>query len=174
MVGWGNSRFFAQDNEYRLKGKNVEELRKLVQQSLPPVRVFYFPEDYIYAVPVVLMASEINTWKTYAFYWRRSSCIRSQWKSNNFLLSENGMYGINGLIFVEARIVKKLVMARGGQRVKNHWCRTRKDMENLFDASLFRIVVKVKSTQHGLMMTCLRVLVMVSRLLNSFKTMEVR
>jgi GTPase len=52
-------------------GKNVEELRKLVQQSLPASE-FYFPEDYITDRSSRFMASEIIREKLMRFSYGRN------------------------------------------------------------------------------------------------------
>jgi GTP-binding protein Era len=125
-------------------GKNVEELRKLVQQSLPPSE-FYFPEDYITDRSSRFMASEIIREKLMRFTGEELPYSVTV-EIEQFLLSENGMYRINGLILVERDSQKSMVIGKGGQRLKTIGAEARKDMENLFDAKVFlELWVKVKS-----------------------------
>ena len=63
-----------------------------------------------------------------------------------FLLAENGIYRINGLILVERDTQKSMVIGKGGQRLKTIGMEARKDMEMLFDAKVYlELWVKVKS-----------------------------
>lgn len=125
-------------------GKNVEELRKLVQQSLPPSE-FYFPEDYITDRSSRFMASEIIREKLMRFTGDELPYSVTV-EIEQFLLSENGMYRINGLILVERDSQKSMVIGKGGQRLKTIGAEARKDMETLFEAKVFlELWVKVKS-----------------------------
>ena len=125
-------------------GKNVEELRTLVQQTLPESE-FYFPEDYITDRSSRFMASEIIREKLMRFTGDELPYSVTV-EIEQFLLSENGMYRINGLILVERDSQKAMVIGKGGQRLKTIGAEARKDMENLFDAKVFlELWVKVKS-----------------------------
>ncbi|WP_340681119.1 GTPase Era [Paraglaciecola sp.] len=125
-------------------GKNVEELRSLVQQSLPESE-FYFPEDYITDRSSRFMASEIIREKLMRFTGDELPYSVTV-EIEQFLLSDNGMYRINGLILVERDSQKAMVIGKGGQRLKTIGAEARKDMEALFDAKVFlELWVKVKS-----------------------------
>lgn len=125
-------------------GKNVEELRKLVHDSLPESE-FYFPEDYITDRSSRFMASEIIREKLMRFTGDELPYSVSV-EIEQFLLAENGVYRINGLILVERETQKRMVIGKGGQRLKTIGAEARKDMENLFDNKVFlELWVKVKS-----------------------------
>ena len=125
-------------------GKNVEELRTLVQQTLPESE-FYFPEDYITDRSSRFMASEIIREKLMRFTGDELPYSVTV-EIEQFLLSDNGMYRINGLILVERDSQKAMVIGKGGQRLKTIGAEARKDMETLFDAKVFlELWVKVKS-----------------------------
>jgi GTP-binding protein Era len=63
-----------------------------------------------------------------------------------FMLMENGTYRINGLILVERESQKRMVIGKGGQSLKKIGSEARKDMENLFQQTVFlELWVKVKS-----------------------------
>ena len=125
-------------------GKNVEELRKLVQQSLPESE-FYFPEDYITDRSSRFMASEIIREKLMRFTGDELPYSVTV-EIEQFLLSDNGMYRINGLILVERDSQKSMVIGKSGAKLKTIGAEARKDMEALFDAKVFlELWVKVKS-----------------------------
>lgn len=125
-------------------GKNVEELRKLVHDNLPESE-FYFPEDYITDRSSRFMASEIIREKLMRFTGDELPYSVSV-EIEQFLLAENGVYRINGLILVERETQKRMVIGKGGQRLKTIGAEARKDMENLFDNKVFlELWVKVKS-----------------------------
>ena len=125
-------------------GKNVEELRTLVQQSLPESE-FYFPEDYITDRSSRFMASEIIREKLMRFTGDELPYSVTV-EIEQFLLSDNGMYRINGLILVERDSQKSMVIGKSGAKLKTIGAEARKDMEALFDAKVFlELWVKVKS-----------------------------
>jgi GTP-binding protein Era len=125
-------------------GKNVEELRKLVQQSLPESE-FYFPEDYITDRSSRFMASEIIREKLMRFTGDELPYSVTV-EIEQFLLSDNGMYRINGLILVERDSQKSMVIGKSGAKLKTIGAEARKDMEALFEAKVFlELWVKVKS-----------------------------
>lgn len=125
-------------------GKNVDELRTLVHKSLPESE-FYFPEDYITDRSSRFMASEIIREKLMRFTGDELPYSVTV-EIEQFLLAENGVYRINGLILVERETQKRMVIGKGGQRLKTIGAEARKDMENLFDNKVFlELWVKVKS-----------------------------
>ena len=125
-------------------GKNVEELRALVQQSLPESE-FYFPEDYITDRSSRFMASEIIREKLMRFTGDELPYSVTV-EIEQFLLSDNGMYRINGLILVERDSQKAMVIGKSGAKLKTIGAEARKDMEALFEAKVFlELWVKVKS-----------------------------
>jgi GTP-binding protein Era len=115
-------------------GKNVEELRALVLSTLPESE-FYFPEDYITDRSSRFMASEIVREKLMRFTGDELPYSITV-EIEQFLLAENGIYRINGLILVERDTQKSMVIGK----------EARKDMEVLFDAKVYlELWVKVKS-----------------------------
>lgn len=141
----GEQNSFAQIMPISAKtGKNVEELRNLVLSTLPESE-FYFPEDYITDRSSRFMASEIIREKLMRFTGDELPYSITV-EIEQFLLAENGMYRINGLILVERDTQKSMVIGKGGQRLKTIGAEARKDMEVLFDAKVYlELWVKVKS-----------------------------
>ncbi len=125
-------------------GKNVEELRALVQQTLPQSE-FYFPEDYITDRSSRFMAAEIIREKLMRFTGDELPYSVTV-EIEQFLMADNGVYRINGLILVERDSQKAMVIGKGGQRLKTIGAEARKDMEQLFENKVFlELWVKVKS-----------------------------
>ncbi len=125
-------------------GRNVDELRELVHKSLPESE-FYFPEDYITDRSSRFMASEIIREKLMRFTGDELPYSVTV-EIEQFLLADNGVYRINGLILVERETQKRMVIGKGGQRLKTIGAEARKDMESLFDNKVFlELWVKVKS-----------------------------
>lgn len=125
-------------------GRNVDELREMVHDSLPESE-FYFPEDYITDRSSRFMASEIIREKLMRFTGDELPYSVTV-EIEQFLMADNGVYRINGLILVERETQKRMVIGKGGQRLKTIGAEARKDMENLFDNKVFlELWVKVKS-----------------------------
>jgi GTP-binding protein Era len=125
-------------------GKNVEELRQLVFATLPQSE-FYYPEDHITDRSSRFMAAEIIREKLMRFTGDELPYSVTV-EIEQFLLADNGMYRINGLILVERESQKRMVIGKGGQRLKTIGAEARRDMENLFDNKVFlELWVKVKS-----------------------------
>lgn len=125
-------------------GKNISELRTMVHESLPESE-FYFPEDYITDRSSRFMASEIIREKLMRFTGDELPYSVTV-EIEQFLLAENGVYRINGLILVERETQKRMVIGKGGQRLKTIGAEARKDMESMFDNKVFlELWVKVKS-----------------------------
>lgn len=125
-------------------GKNVEQLRTMVHESLPESE-FYFPEDYITDRSSRFMAAEIIREKLMRFTGDELPYSVTV-EIEQFLLADNGVYRINGLILVERETQKRMVIGKGGQRLKTIGAEARKDMESLFDNKVFlELWVKVKS-----------------------------
>ena len=125
-------------------GRNVDQLREMVHDSLPESE-FYFPEDYITDRSSRFMASEIIREKLMRFTGDELPYSVTV-EIEQFLMADNGVYRINGLILVERETQKRMVIGKGGQRLKTIGAEARKDMENLFDNKVFlELWVKVKS-----------------------------
>jgi GTP-binding protein Era len=125
-------------------GKNVETLRSLVHDMLPPSE-FYFPEDYITDRSSRFMAAEIVREKLMRFTGDELPYSITV-EIEQFMMADNGVYRINGLILVERDSQKSMVIGKGGQRLKTIGAESRKDMEQLFENKVFlELWVKVKS-----------------------------
>lgn len=125
-------------------GNNINQLRDMVHQSLPASE-FYFPEDYITDRSSRFMAAEIVREKLMRFTGDELPYSVTV-EIEQFKMAENGVYRINGLILVERESQKRMVIGKGGQRLKTIGAESRKDMENLFDNKVFlELWVKVKS-----------------------------
>jgi GTP-binding protein Era len=125
-------------------GKNVETLRTLVQETLPPSE-FSFPEDYITDRSSRFMAAEIVREKLMRFTGDELPYSITV-EIEQFMMADNGVYRINGLILVERDSQKSMVIGKGGQRLKTIGAESRKDMEQLFENKVFlELWVKVKS-----------------------------
>lgn len=125
-------------------GRNIDELRSLVHQNLPESE-FYFPKDYITDRSSRFMASEIIREKLMRFTGDELPYSVTV-EIEQFLLADNGVYRINGLILVERETQKRMVIGKGGQRLKTIGAEARKDMENMFDNKVYlELWVKVKS-----------------------------
>ncbi|MFA3790695.1 GTPase Era [Aliiglaciecola sp. SL4] len=125
-------------------GRNVEELREMVHYTLPESE-FYFPEDYITDRSSRFMAAEIVREKLMRFTGDELPYSVTV-EIEQFLLAENGVYRINGLILVERETQKRMVIGKGGQRLKTIGAEARKDLESLFENKVFlELWVKVKS-----------------------------
>ena len=125
------------------KGTNVERLREIVQKQLPPCE-FFFPEDYITDRSQRFMASEIVREKLMRFlgdelpYSGTVEIERLKWEEKH--------YHIAALILVERDTQKRMVIGKGGERIKTIASEARKDMEDLFEQPVFlQMWVKVKS-----------------------------
>ncbi|MFC3094752.1 GTPase Era [Alteromonas sediminis] len=125
-------------------GKRVDALRDLINASQPPCE-FIFPEDYITDRSSRFMAAEIIREKLMRFTGDElpySTTVEIE----QFLMAENGTYRINGLILVERESQKRMIIGKGGQHLKKIGTEARKDMEQLFEQSVFlELWVKVKS-----------------------------
>ncbi|MEP0356199.1 GTPase Era [Paraglaciecola sp.] len=125
-------------------GRNVNELRDLVLDTLPKSE-FYYPEDYITDRSSRFMAAEIVREKLMRFTGDELPYSITV-EVEQFMLADNGIYRINGLILVERDTQKSMVIGKGGQRLKTIGAEARKDMEALFDTKVYlELWVKVKS-----------------------------
>lgn len=125
-----------------LKGVNLQGLEKEVMKSLPESESI-FPEEYITDRSERFLAAEIV----------REKLMRTMGKELPYATTveieqfkdDNGLLRINGLIWVERASQKKIVIGRGGERLKEIGRQARIDMERLFGAKVFlQLWVKVK------------------------------
>ncbi|AKD37972.1 GTPase Era [Pasteurella multocida subsp. multocida OH4807] len=126
------------------KGKNVDELEKIVRQSLRE-GVHHFPEEYVTDRSQRFMASEIIREKLMRFTGEELPYSVTV-EIEQFKVNERGTYEINGLILVEREGQKKMVIGNQGQKIKQIGSEARADMERLFDNKVhLELWVKVKS-----------------------------
>lgn len=125
-----------------LKGKNVAQLEKIVHQALPEGSAI-FPEDYITDRSERFLAAEMV----------REKLIRGLGQELPYATTveieefkdDNGMLRISALIWVERQSQKKIVIGKGGERLKQVGQQARIDMEKLFGQKVFlQCWVKVK------------------------------
>ncbi|MBO1255305.1 GTPase Era [Alteromonas sp. 5E99-2] len=125
-------------------GKNVDPLRDYVIAQQPQCE-FIFPEEYITDRSSRFMAAEIIREKLMRFTGDElpySATVEIE----QFLMTDNGTLRINGLVLVERETQKRMVIGKGGQSLKKIGSEARKDMENLFEQTVFlELWVKVKS-----------------------------
>ncbi|MBC3766888.1 GTPase Era [Neptunicella marina] len=125
-------------------GKNVTELRDMVQKQLPESE-HYYPEEYVTDRSSRFMAAEIIREKLMRFTGDELPYSVTV-EIEQFKLSENGVYQINGLILIERSSQKAMIIGKGGSRLKTIGAEARMDMEKLFDNKVFlELWVKVKS-----------------------------
>lgn len=125
-------------------GNNVQELRKIAQNSLPPCE-FIFPEDYVTDRSMRFMASEIIREKLMRFTGDELPYSVTV-EIESFKTDEKGITHIDALILVERDSQKKMIIGAGGSKLKTIGMESRKDMEKLFESKVFlRTWVKVKS-----------------------------
>jgi GTP-binding protein Era len=125
-----------------LKGKNVQDLEKVVYAALPegePV----FPEEYVTDRSERFLAAELV----------REKLMRSLGKELPYATTveieqfkeDGAMLRINALIWVERQSQKKIVIGKGGEVLKEIGRQARIDMERLFGEKVFlQLWVKVK------------------------------
>lgn len=128
----------AKNNKY------INELRDMVMAQLPPSE-FYFPEEYITDRSSRFMAAEIIREKLMR-YTGDELPYSVTVEIEQFKLTENGVYRINGLILVERETQKRMVIGKGGNHLKTIGSDARRDLEDLFQHKVFlELWVKVKS-----------------------------
>ncbi len=125
-----------------LKGANVPDLERVVYDALPEGEPM-FPEEYVTDRTERFLAAEIV----------REKLMRSLGKELPYATTveieqfkeEDGLLRIGALIWVERQSQKKIVIGKGGERLKEIGSMARKDMERLFGEKVFlQLWVKVK------------------------------
>lgn len=126
------------------QNKYITELRDMVMEQLPPSE-FYFPEEYITDRSSRFMAAEIIREKLMR-YTGDELPYSVTVEIEQFKMTENGVYRINGLILVERETQKRMVIGKQGSHLKTMGSDARKDLEELFQNKVFlELWVKVKS-----------------------------
>lgn len=127
------------------QGKNIDVLRKLVRDHLPEA-THHFPEEYVTDRSQRFMASEIVREKLMRFTGEElpySVTVEIERFDYN---PETDGFHINALILVERNGQKKMVIGKGGEKIKTIGREARLDMEELFGRKVYlETWVKVKS-----------------------------
>jgi GTP-binding protein Era len=125
-----------------LKGSNIEELEREVYQRLPESEMI-FPEDYVTDRSSRFLAAEII----------REKLMRGLGKELPYATTveiesfkeEEGVLHIHGLIWVERQSQKRIVIGKGGEKLKEVGKQARLDMKKLFERKVhLQLWVKVK------------------------------
>ena len=127
------------------QGKNIDVLRKHVREHLPKA-THHFPEEYVTDRSQRFMASEIIREKLMRFTGDElpySVTVEIERFDYN---PDNDGFHINALILVERTGQKKMVIGKGGEKIKTIGREARLDMEELFGRKVYlETWVKVKS-----------------------------
>lgn len=127
------------------QGKNIDVLRKHVRNHLPKA-THHFPEEYVADRSQRFMASEIVREKLMRFTGEElpySVTVEIERFDYN---PETDGFHINALILVERNGQKKMVIGKGGEKIKTIGREARLDMEELFGRKVYlETWVKVKS-----------------------------
>ncbi|MDA0119079.1 MULTISPECIES: GTPase Era [Vibrio] len=127
------------------QGKNIDVLRKHVRDHLPQA-THHFPEEYVTDRSQRFMASEIVREKLMRFTGEElpySVTVEIERFDYN---PETDGFHINALILVERNGQKKMVIGKGGEKIKTIGREARLDMEDLFGRKVYlETWVKVKS-----------------------------
>ncbi|MDP2575656.1 GTPase Era [Vibrio penaeicida] len=125
--------------------KNIDVLRKHVREHLPKA-THHFPEEYVTDRSQRFMASEIVREKLMRFTGEElpySVTVEIERFDYN---PETDGFHINALILVERTGQKKMVIGKGGEKIKTIGREARLDMEELFERKVYlETWVKVKS-----------------------------
>ena len=125
-----------------LKGDNLKQLEKQVRTAIPQGEAI-FPEDYVTDRSERFLAAELV----------REKLVRSLGQELPYATAveieqfkdDNGLLRIAALIWVERQSQKKIVIGKGGERLKAIGQQARMDMEKLFGQKVFlQCWVKVK------------------------------
>ena len=127
------------------KGTNIAAIEKIVHDHLPECE-YYFPEEYVTDRSQRFMASEIIREKLMRFTGEELPySVTVEIERFDFNPDTNG-FDINGLILVERKGQKKMVIGKGGDKIKVIGREARLDMEDLFERKVYlELWVKVKS-----------------------------
>ncbi|SDG64306.1 GTP-binding protein Era [Vibrio xiamenensis] len=127
------------------QGKNIDVIRKHVREHLPKA-THHFPEEYVTDRSQRFMASEIVREKLMRFTGEElpySVTVEIERFDYN---PETDGFHINALILVERNGQKKMVIGKGGDKIKTIGREARLDMEELFGRKVYlETWVKVKS-----------------------------
>ncbi|WP_413110973.1 GTPase Era [Thaumasiovibrio sp. DFM-14] len=126
-------------------GSGVDAVEDIVREHLPEGE-YYFPEEYVTDRSQRFMASEIIREKLMRFTGDELPySITVEIERFDYNPDTDGFH-INGLILVERKGQKKMVIGKGGDKIKTIGREARLDMEDLFERKVYlELWVKVKS-----------------------------
>ena len=126
-------------------GKNIDVLRKHVRNHLPKA-AHHFPKEYVTDRSQRFMASEIVREKLMRFTGEELPySVTVEIERFDYNPDTDGFH-INALILVERNGQKKMVIGKGGDKIKTIGREARLDMEELFGRKVYlETWVKVKS-----------------------------
>ncbi|KHT62422.1 GTPase Era [Photobacterium gaetbulicola] len=126
-------------------GTNIDAVEKIVREHLPEGE-HYFPEEYVTDRSQRFMASEIIREKLMRFTGDELPySVTVEIERFDYNPDTDG-FDINGLILVERKGQKKMVIGKGGDKIKTIGREARIDMEDLFERKVYlELWVKVKS-----------------------------
>ena len=126
-------------------GTNIDAVEKIVRDHLPEGE-FYFPEEYVTDRSQRFMASEIIREKLMRFLGDELPySVTVEIERFDYNPDTDG-FDINGLILVERKGQKKMVIGKNGEKIKVIGREARIDMEELFERKVYlELWVKVKS-----------------------------
>ncbi|MBD1390002.1 GTPase Era [Neiella sp. HB171785] len=126
------------------KGDNVDALMKIVLDHLPECEHF-FPEDYVTDRSQRFMAAEIVREKLMRFTGDELPYSVTV-EIERFAVNDKGIAELNALVLVERDSQKRMIIGKGGDKLKRIGREARLDMEELFQQKVFlQIWVKTKS-----------------------------
>ncbi|GLO59908.1 GTPase Era [Vibrio sp. MACH09] len=127
------------------QGKNTDVIRKHVREHLPQAE-HHFPEEYVTDRSQRFMASEIVREKLMRFTGDELPySVTVEIERFDYNPDTDGFH-INALILVERSGQKKMVIGKGGDKIKTIGREARLDMEALFERKVYlETWVKVKS-----------------------------
>ncbi len=126
------------------KGINVDSLMKYIRQRLPECEHF-FPEDYVTDRSTRFLAAEIVREKLMRFTGDELPYSVTV-EIERYQVNDKGIVEINALVLVERDGQKRMIIGKGGSKLKTIGREARIDMEELLQQKVFlQIWVKTKS-----------------------------
>lgn len=126
-----------------LKGTNIERLQKYIFSTMPKSE-FIYPEDYVTDRSMRFLAAESVREKLIRQLGNELPYSMTV-EIEKFETDEKGIIHISAIILVERKGQKRIVIGKGGKRLKQVGQDARLDLEKLFDGKIYlQLWVKVK------------------------------
>lgn len=126
-----------------LKGKGIEELKKIIFDYLPEAPFLYPPED-ISDNPERFFVAELIREKVFEFFKEEipyATCV----VIDDFKEREKGKDFISAIIYVEKKSQKGILIGKNGEALKNVGARARKEIEQFLGRGVYlELWVKVR------------------------------